>query len=86
MTNQPQQVYTGFINGGFNSVSVRQQVGGEQKIYISPLADRLLMLCIPFLLVTAYIIFIFVYLPYEQFLLLGGVMLAYFVPPAGKRV
>ncbi len=58
---------------------------GEQKIYISPLADRLLMLCIPFLLVTAYIIFIFVYLPYEQFLLLGGVMLAYFVPPAGKE-
>ncbi len=58
---------------------------GEQKVYINPLADRLLMLCIPFLLVSAYIFFIFAILPYEQFLLLGGVMLAYFVPPAGKE-
>jgi Predicted membrane protein len=58
---------------------------GEQKVFINPLADRALMLCIPFLLVSAYILFIFAYLPYEQFLLLGGVMLAYFVPPAGKE-
>ncbi|HUU76141.1 MAG TPA: small multi-drug export protein [Methanoregulaceae archaeon] len=51
----------------------------------SPLIRRALMLGIPFLFVGGYLLILHNYLPYETFLLMGGIMLAYFIPPAGKE-
>jgi uncharacterized membrane protein len=40
---------------------------------------------LPFLFVGVYVWILYILLPYEQFLLMTGLMLAYLIPPAGKE-
>jgi uncharacterized membrane protein len=40
---------------------------------------------LPFLFVGVYVWILYILLPYEQFLLMTGLMLAYIIPPAGKE-
>ncbi len=50
-----------------------------------PLHERLVRFAIPFVIGGFYILLCFLLMPYESALLLGGLMLAYLVPPAGKE-
>jgi len=55
------------------------------KIYFSPLIDRALKFTLPFILCIAYLVFLkYIYIP-DDFYQLGGLMLLYFLPPAGKE-
>jgi len=55
------------------------------KIYFSPLIDRALKLSLPFILCAVYLLFLkYIYIP-DDFYQLGGLMLLYFLPPAGKE-
>jgi uncharacterized membrane protein len=40
---------------------------------------------LPFLFIGVYVWILYILLPYEQFLLMTGLMLAYLIPPAGKE-
>jgi uncharacterized membrane protein len=50
-----------------------------------PLTERLLRIAVPFVIGGFYILLCFLFMPYESALLLGGLMLGYLVPPAGKE-
>lgn len=50
-----------------------------------PPIERLLRITIPFAIGGFYILLCFLFMPYESALLLGGLMLGYLVPPAGKE-
>jgi uncharacterized membrane protein len=55
------------------------------KIYFSPLIDRALKLSLPFILCAVYLLFLkYVYVP-DAFYQIAGLMLLYFLPPAGKE-
>ena len=51
----------------------------------NPFLRRALALVFPFIFIGSYILIIYHILPEEEFFRLGGVMLAYFIPPAGKE-
>jgi len=54
-------------------------------VYFSPLIDRALKLSLPFILCAVYLLFLkYIYIP-DDFYQLGGLMLLYFLPPAGKE-
>jgi uncharacterized membrane protein len=56
------------------------------RIFFSPFTDRALKLSLPFILCAVYLLFLkYVYVPKEDFYRLGGLMLLYFLPPAGKE-
>ncbi|MBN1165890.1 MAG: small multi-drug export protein [Methanospirillaceae archaeon] len=55
------------------------------RIYFSPRIDRCIKIGLPILLITLYMLYWFLVLPYELFLVQGGLLLAYFIPPAGKE-
>ncbi len=55
------------------------------RIYFSPGIDRCIKIGLPFLLLALYLLYWFLILPYAMFLLMGGLLLAYFIPPAGKE-
>ena len=40
---------------------------------------------LPFLFIGVYVWILYILVPYDEFLLLGGLMLAYLIPPAGKE-
>jgi uncharacterized membrane protein len=40
---------------------------------------------LPFLFIGVYVWILYILLPYDEFLLIGGLMLAYLIPPAGKE-
>ena len=55
------------------------------KIYFSPLIDLALKFILPFFLCIMYLLFLrYIYIP-DDFYQLGGLMLLYFLPPAGKE-
>ncbi len=54
-------------------------------IYFSPLIDRLLKISVPFLVVILYLLFLASFYPYDRFLQIGGLLLLYFIPPAGRE-
>ena len=57
----------------------------ECKIYFSPLIDRALKLSLPFILCFVYLLFLkYIYVP-DNFNQIAGLMLFYFLPPAGKE-
>ena len=51
----------------------------------NPYVRRALALTIPFLFIGSYILILYHTLPELDFFRLGGIMLAYFIPPAGKE-
>jgi uncharacterized membrane protein len=56
-----------------------------KKIYFSPLIDMTLKFTLPFILCALYLLFLkYIYIP-DDFNQLGGLMLLYFLPPAGKE-
>ena len=56
------------------------------RIFFSPIIDRALKLSLPFILCAVYLLFLrYVYVPKEDFYRIGGLMLLYFLPPAGKE-
>jgi uncharacterized membrane protein len=66
---------------GENSVS-----SPADRVFFSPLIDRALKLSLPFILCGVYLLFLkYVYVPKEDFYRLGGLLLLYFLPPAGKE-
>ena len=57
----------------------------ESKVYFSPFIDRALKLSLPFILCALYLLFLrYIYIP-DDFYQQGGLMLLYFIPPAGKE-
>ena len=57
----------------------------ESKVYFSPFLDRALKLSLPFILCAVYLLFLrYIYIP-DDFYQHGGLMLLYFIPPAGKE-
>jgi len=50
-----------------------------------PLSERLIRIAIPFVIGGFYILLCFLFMPSDSALLLGGLMLGYLVPPAGKE-
>lgn len=47
--------------------------------------ERIFRILFPFLLGIPYVILLYFALPYEQWLVIGGLMVAYILPPAGKE-
>jgi uncharacterized membrane protein len=47
--------------------------------------ERLFRLSIPFLLGIPYLVILYFILPYDLWLILGGLLIAYIIPPAGKE-
>ncbi len=63
-------------------------IGGSksEKIYFSPIIDRFFKLIIPFVFIFGYMFIVpYMILPYDLFLQFGGLLLLYFVPPAGRE-
>ncbi|NLV26662.1 MAG: small multi-drug export protein [Methanomicrobiales archaeon] len=54
-------------------------------IWFSPFISRILRICVPFLLVICLIAILFTLYDNSSALELGGLLLLYFVPPAGKE-
>jgi len=57
----------------------------EEKIFLNPFIDRGVKLGAPFLVGVAYLLFLYSVLSSNDFLLMGGIMIAYVIPPAGKE-
>lgn len=56
-----------------------------ENIYYSPAIDRVIRFSVPFILGIAYIIILSVLYDDERFFQITGLMLLYFIPPAGKE-
>ena len=74
-----------FLACGLMSIPVKTSPLEICPVRGVPLRERLLRLFAPFLIGGFYILLLFLFLPSESALLVGGLMLAYLVPPAGKE-
>ncbi|MDD3622405.1 MAG: small multi-drug export protein [Methanofollis sp.] len=57
----------------------------EISFHPNPLVDRAVKLVLPFGLVTALLVSLYLTTPHEDYLTLAGLLAAYIVPPAGKE-
>jgi uncharacterized membrane protein len=57
----------------------------DEKLFPNPFIDRGFKLGIPFLVAMVYLLFLYSVLSPNDFLLMGGIMVAYVIPPAGKE-
>ncbi|MEM2124220.1 MAG: hypothetical protein QXL43_02655, partial [Methanolinea sp.] len=66
-------------------IPLRSTIPEVCPVWGVPLPGRLVRVAIPFAIGGSYISLCFLLMPRESALLLGGLMLAYLVPPAGKE-
>lgn len=55
------------------------------RVYTTPLGDAFLRFILPFALMAAYLLLLYLILDFEDFKVMSGLMTAYLIPPAGKE-
>ena len=57
----------------------------DQRVYTTPFGDALLRFFLPFVMMAAYLLVLYLILDFQDFKIMSGLMTAYLIPPAGKE-